>query len=152
AVSRGNARAADTLREEDEQDKEEPVEDPKPKIVTKPPKEPISPVPPPSQPKERISKRPGGPDYGEIDALVASKRYVEALRKLEPFTKTQPKAVDVWSLRGSLLMILGQNEAALVSAQRAVDIDARDIRGWKVLARAASAMKKDVRAREAADR
>src|SRR5205807_1714433 len=80
------------------------------------------------------------------------KRYVEALRKLEPFTKSHPRVVDVWILRGNVLVMLGQNEPALASAERAIGIDDGDIRAWKIIARSASALKKDVRAREAAER
>lgn len=90
--------------------------------------------------------------YGEVRALAAESRYVEALRRLEPLVKRLPDRLEGWTLRAMLLEKLAQHDAAITSAERALRIDAGSVEALKVLVAAAAAAKKDARALEAADK
>ncbi|HEY8072787.1 MAG TPA: tetratricopeptide repeat protein, partial [Labilithrix sp.] len=104
------------------------------------------------EPKIAISAKPtlAEVDLSAIEELIKEKRWLEGLRKLEPLVKKHPEAVQVWVMRATALAALGQVDAAMSSADRASRVDPNHVDAWKVLARAASAAKKDDRAIEAA--
>jgi len=85
-------------------------------------------------------------------ALSLAGRHVEALRKLEPVAKRCPSSREAWSLRGQVLFMLEQFDAAYASAERVTRIDPKDQDALKLMIKVLAATNKDVRALETADR
>ena len=88
----------------------------------------------------------------EARALSLADRHVEALRKLEPVAKRCPSSREAWSLRGHILFMLKQFDAAYASGERVTRIDPTDQDALKLMVRVLTATNKDVRALETADR
>ena len=88
----------------------------------------------------------------EARALSLADRHVEALRKLEPVAKRCPSSREAWSLRGHILFMLKQFDAAYASGERVTLIDPMDQDALKLMVRVLTATGKDVRALEIADR
>ena len=88
----------------------------------------------------------------EARALSLASRHVEALRKLEPVAKRCPSSREAWSLRGHILLMLKQFDAAHASAERVTRIDPTDQDALKLMVKVLAATNKDVRALETADR
>ncbi|HSO39963.1 MAG TPA: tetratricopeptide repeat protein, partial [Labilithrix sp.] len=88
----------------------------------------------------------------EARSLSLAGRHVEALRKLEPVAKRSPSSREAWALRGHVLFMLKQFDAAIASAERVTRIDPTDQDALKLMVKVLAATNKDVRALETADR
>lgn len=64
--------------------------------------------------------------FSKIDRLQEEGRYEEALQLADEAIAAQPKALDPHFARGCLLWEMGRDEEALVSLERAHEIDKRD--------------------------
>lgn len=88
----------------------------------------------------------------EVHTLLLLKRNVEALRLIEVMAKDDDEDVEVFVARARALNAVGEHDAAVLSAEKAVELDAGHIEAQHVLGRTLLDAKSHDRALDVAER